>query len=452
MPATVFHIFIIIVIIFSCLSYGGVIASQFAIIEGLVIFLVLFWLSHMAYKRTITFIKTDFSIPIILFLALVIFQLLPLPIAVINILSAKTAALYRNIMPDSISVRLFCLSIYPNATVSELLRFLTYIGIFFLIINNTKNKKQFSFIINTIIFLGSFISIFGIIQKYSYSGRVYWFDASGSAPTPFGPFVNRNNFAGYINMIIPLSLGYSLVDMPLAKRLIYIFSTGVMSLALFLSESRAGILVCILAIAFLLLLFRSKEEMKNRTKYIFLLFIIVFCLFIAFVDMGAILARFHTLFKEEVFVVFGHGYSWLNILRIWQDYPVFGIGLGSFGSISNMFKTEATQVLSTYAHNDYLQLLSETGILGFSFLTIFFILYFKSVVKKWLSRHNSFVVCLSLGGLASVFATLIYSLLDFNLHIPANTLLFFIIMALVYCLTFTQFNDVIPKQMAEADR
>lgn len=59
----------------------------------------------------------------------------------------------------------------------------------------------------------------------------------------------------------------------------------------------------------------------------------------------------------------------------------------------------------------------------------------------WFTRHTSFVVCLSLGGLSSVFGTLIYSFLDFNLHIPANALLFFVIIGLVYRLTFAKFSD-----------
>jgi O-antigen ligase len=117
----------------------------------------------------------------------------------------------------------------------------------------------------------------------------------------------------------------------------------------------------------------------------------------------------------------------LQYIRIWRDFPFFGTGLGTFGSISSMYKTTLDQVLYTHAHNDYLELLSNTGLVGFILVALFFGLYFKIIIKAWLKRNNDYVVCLGLGGICSILGMLVYSLLDFNLQIPANALLFFII-------------------------
>ncbi len=445
MSGIIFPYLVAPLLIFSCLFYGSVTALPITIIETVVVLLILFWLIGMAYKRRFSFLETGLILPIALFLGLVVLQLIPLPIDLMRIICGNTAYLYKNLIPAGASKTFFTLSICPNATLSELFKVLTYIGIFFLIINKIETKRQFDYLINTIIFFGVVISIFGIIQKYTYSGKVYWFDASGSALTPFGPFVNRNNFSGYINMIIPLALGYFLTDLPWSKRVIYGLCMWIMVLALLLSLSRAGILVYILVLLFMLSLSNFKYSLKPKTKTLLVCFSVVFFLSIFFIDFKGVLERFANLFKDETLVVFGHGYSWWDTLRIWQDFHLFGTGLGTFASISSMYKTCPMQILFTYAHNDYLQLLSEVGLVGFLCISLFFILYFRKVLKMWRKRHNAYVISVVLGAMASIFAMLVYSLLDFNLHIPANALLFFVIMGLAYRLVYTRFSDGVTK-------
>jgi O-antigen ligase len=170
--------------------------------------------------------------------------------------------------------------------------------------------------------------------------------------------------------------------------------------------------------------------------------VLLFCCFLIFFGEAKVAwQRASTLLHRESFVVLGHGYSWLDILRIWRDFPVFGTGLGTFGNISSMYKSSSVQSSFIYAHNDYLQLLSETGVAGFFSIAFFFIFYFYSVLKSWFKRRDSYVVCVVLGGIASVFSILTYSFLDFNLHIPAIALLFFVILGLVYRLTQSHFED-----------
>ena len=440
MSGIILQPFIIFLIVFSCLFYGSLTFIPLTIIETVVAFMILFWLIEMVYKGELSFVKTGFLLPLILFSCFIILQLIPLPINLIRAISGNTAYLYDSLI-SSDSSRVFSpLSIYPNITLSELFKLLSYIGILFIIINKIETKRQFDYLVNTIIFFGCVISLFGIIQKYTYSGRVYWFDPPGSAGSAFGPFANRNNFSGYINMIIPLALGYFLTEMPLAKRLIYGFLIGIMSLALFLSLSRGGLLIYIATLAFILLFSTFKDSLKTKTKTLSLWAFILFSLSIFFIEAKVARERLATLFQKETFIIFGHGYSWLDTLKIGRDFPVFGTGMGTFGSISSMYKTSAIQNLFTYAHNDCLQLLSEVGLVGCIFVSLFFIFYFIAVFKMWFKRHDSYVVCLVLGGIASIFAILLYSILDFNLHIPAHALLFFVIMGLVYRLVYSRFD------------
>ena len=442
MTAIIFCSLLIFLVVFSCLFYGSVTILPVTIIETVVCLMLLLWLIDMARKGRLSFLKTGLFFPLLFFFGLVLFQLIPLPIGLIRIISGRTAYLYDNFSPSGITGDFFTLSIYPNITISELFKFFAYCGILFLTINKIETKKQFEWIINTIVFFGVFVSIFGIIQKYTYAGRVYWFDLPGSAVTPFGPFVNRNNFSGYINMIIPLTLGCFLANTSGQKRAIYGISIWIMMLALFLASSRAGMLIFILALLFMLLLSQLKHSLRINTRILVIYFSLVFMLSIFYVDFRYVFRRFIHIFDDSAMSVFGHGYSWWDILRIWRDFPFFGTGLGTFGNISSMYKTTSGQSFFTYAHNDYLQLLSEVGLLGFFCIASFFIFYFRNLIRMWLNRHNSYVVSLVLGGVASIFSMLVYSLLDFNLHIPANAILFFVIIGLTFRLAYSRFVNI----------
>lgn len=429
---------LIFIIVFTPLAHASVTILPLTVLETTASLMVLLWCLEMCCKRKLSFARSGFFLPLLLLVILVIFQLMPLPYHLIKVISGKTINLYQNFLPQGLSRKFFTLNIFPDAGIQELIKLLSYVGVFFLVIHKVETRKQLDFIINVIIFLGLAISLFGIIKKFAHSSQVHYFNPREMTGGPFGPFANRNNFSGYINLIIPLGIGYFFTDMPLAKRFIYGFSVGLMSLALFLSLSRSGILVYIFTILGMLTFLRLKGAFRDKIKVSYILAFLVFCLFIFFLEAEVVLNRFNELFHSDLFVNFGHGYPWLNTLSIWRDFPLFGTGLGTFASISSMYKTLAQQSLFTYAHNDYLQLLSETGLAGFSLAGLFFILYLKSVIKMWHLSQDQYVSCLVLGGILSISGMLVYSLLDFNLHIPANALMFFIIMGLVYRLAFIQ--------------
>jgi O-antigen ligase len=388
----------------------------------------------MIYKKRLSFAKTGLFTPLFLFFCIVVFQLIPLPLSLIKIISYKTAYLYENLIVQEARPAFFTLSIYPNATIAELLKFISWGGIFFLVINKIKEKRQIDILVNLIIFFGLLLSLAGLAQRFL-------FPRSGH----FGPFVNRNNFAGYINMVIPLALGYFLTDMPLSKRLVYIFSAGIMSLALFSSTVRAGILVCIIVLLFILFFSGFKDSLKSRMNTLAIWLFVTAVIFFFFLNGKVIWARLITLFDSKTYAILGHGYSWLDVLRIWKDYPLFGTGLGTFGSISSMYKTTSGEGLYLHAHNDPLQLLSEVGLFGFLFLALFLSLYLIGLIKIWFNRHDTYVTGLVLGGLGSILGVLVYSLLDFNLQIPANALLFFVILGLTYRISFLGSKHAISK-------
>lgn len=113
---------------------------------------------------------------------------------------------------------------------------------------------------------------------------------------------------------------------------------------------------------------------------------------------------------------------WRDTLRMAHDYLRFGSGFNTFEEVFPAYKTSATQMIFQYAHNDYLQLLAEGGIVAFGLALWFILLWYRKVTARWLNRHDPFAAYLALAGMTAIFAMLIHSLTDFNLHIPANTI------------------------------
>jgi O-antigen ligase len=127
---------------------------------------------------------------------------------------------------------------------------------------------------------------------------------------------------------------------------------------------------------------------------------------------------------------------WANTLRTFSDFPLFGTGLGTFGALSPNLEDESGPVSLVHAHNDYLEYLSELGLVGFSLLLggILFVGVISFLI--WRTRRHPEVKGLALGGVVSLICILIHSITDFNLHIPANMVLFSVVLPLTLVLAF----------------
>ncbi|MCM8795810.1 MAG: O-antigen ligase family protein [Candidatus Omnitrophica bacterium] len=412
------------IIIFSPLVYGSVQALPLVILESTV-FLILFiwWLKIISLKEPPSFIKSSFWLPILLFILLVFLQLVPLPKSILIFLSPSRVYLIDKFVPaEFISKIVFSLSIYRNQTIIKFLELLSYVSLFFILINNLESKKKFTRLIVVIISMGLLVAIIEIARQFKF------------------PFVNKNHFAGYMELIIPLAIGYLLTDPIRPKKIILGFMTIVMFTALFLSLSRAGTLCFIGSLIFMGCAFRLRKTLRHKIKVIYILVIICF-LFLMIMGIEPVLARFATLYKKEIFDTEGRWILWKDTLRIIADFPLFGTGLGTFRNIYPMYKTLMVQATVSYSHSDFLQLVSETGIIGLGLVVWFLVLFFKDIFLNWMNRHHPFVKGIVLGGITSIIAILLHSFFDFNLQIPSNAFLFTIIMALTYKCIFIKFSE-----------
>lgn len=273
--------------------------------------------------------------------------------------------------------------------------------------------------------LGFFVSIFGILQHLTFNGKLYWARTMHYGGYPFGPYVNRNHFAGFAELIIPIGLVPLVLGNVRRERLavVALFAT-VPIVALLLSASRGGIISFFfqMVILFLLLVIRKVQSRHILFGGSVVLFAVMA---VSWIGVQQMLQRFANYRTPEV--ASGKRASMRrDTFEIFRNHPLLGTGLGTLPLVFPAYDTLYDGKIVNHSHNDYLETLSDTGILGGLCCAWFLGVLFVEALRGLASLGTSFGASLNLSGLVGCCGLLIHSLVDFNLHIPANTLLFFV--------------------------
>ena len=264
---------------------------------------------------------------------------------------------------------------------------------------------------------------FGILQHLTFNGKLYWFRELKYGGIPFGPYANRNHFAGFVELVLPMSLVPLLLGRVRRERLAIVGMLAIIPLsALLLSASRGGIISLGAELAFLALMMILRRT-AGRHLVAGGVVLLLACLTVAWLGVNQILSRFSSLQTLEVTqdkrASMRHG-TW----RIFLDHPLMGTGLGTLQQVYPPYETLYDGKIVNHTHNDYLEALATTGILGGVCCAWFIATLFTSALGFLKSGDNSLANILRLSGWTGCWGLLVHSLVDFNLHIPANLLLF----------------------------
>ena len=231
-----------------------------------------------------------------------------------------------------------------------------------------------------IVFLGVLMSMIGIVQKALWSGKVYGFwEPVNKGVVAFGPFVNRNHFAGWMLLALPVAVGYFASQVargmvgvkpgwrnrviwfstPDASRAVLTgFAILVMGFALTLTLSRSGISCFLLAMMLSAFHVLRRQTSTTKGRLLGTYLALVFVAAVAWVGIDAIGARF----AEVDWKLGGRAGAWGDAWRIHRAFPWFGTGLNTYGSATLLLQQfEKATAHYVEAHNDYLQLLVEGG-------------------------------------------------------------------------------------------
>ncbi len=425
------------------LAFGGTAPQFFAITQGIVLLLGILQLV-MGRRPTGAPVRFPVIVPFIL-IALVLMQILPLPVSIAPALGIRAA--------DPPGHSLFTISAAPYQTVSQLLMLVTCVTAFYLVLMLCQEQKARKRLVLGLLTIGMFEAFYGLVQYLTGWQQIFAYVKKFYLQEATGTYINRNHYAGLLEMILPFAVIMALHKVWTLRRKVpdepnrtkkilasmefpflalWIFVAAVLFAALVLSRSRMGI---ISALVSLIAIFARAEtsSLPTRTRIatgvLFLLGIVGLSVWIG---SDPVITRFETLADQ-------YNHPGQDRLSIWRDTlhlirrdPLLGSGFGTFAVVYPSVQTAFLSHLVDYAHCDYLQIAAELGVPGgiLLFGAIFWIL--GRTVRHCSRACGEHDKAISLACLGSITAILLHSLADFNLYIPANALVFAIVLALAW--------------------
>lgn len=317
-------------------------------------------------------------------------------------------------------------SAYSYLTRTELLKLIVYFILFFLFMQAFRDRADLTQVAGFLVLLGFAVALLAIIQHFTSQGEIFWFRRPLSGGDVFGPYVNRNHFAGFIELVAPVGMAL-LVFRGVRRDLVPL--TGLLTIvpvgALILSGSRGGIVSFAFEIVILFLLTRLRRRRGKDAPRMVAVAVIALAALALIVWLGPNRAidRFSGLSSSDVSA--GRRISMSRgAIQIFTHHPLAGTGVGTLVATYPLYETAYDGKLVDHVHNDYLELLADAGILGGLCGLAFLWILFRGARRIFLAEQSHLSRAIHAGAIVAVCGLLLHSFVDFNLHIPSNAILF----------------------------
>ncbi len=382
------------VLMFATLAFGATEFWGAFILESASAVIFLFWACRTAAAGRMDLAENPLLIPALLFFALI---------------AAQT---------------IFGISAYPYATRQEFMRYAAYGMLFVVASQALRRSSSLKLLAISITVFGFLVAAFAVAQEFTSVNKIYWLVKPGFGGHLYGPYVNRNHYAGLMEMLIPFPLVFSMAQFFRgAKRGLFVFAALLMASSVFLAQSRGGIIAFSIELVFLGLFIYRARERRQLTGGL-LAGIALLAILVVWFGGTRVLARFDNVGNDIRLSIAR------DSLHMFATRPLRGWGFDSFRYAYPQVRSFYTKELVDHAHNDYLQLLTETGLPGFALMLWFVIALYRRGLRGlegWSLRPAAAVRMSALVGCTGI---LVHSFLDFNLHIPANAAWFYVLCAL----------------------
>lgn len=417
--------------VLSCIAYGAVDPWSFGFLSLFAGLIVIFWIID-GWKNKELLINTNLLlIPLAGIILLGLIQLLPL-----RGLSFSNELL--SIAANN------TLSLDPYSTKAAIIKYTIFLIFFASALTFINTPKRLGKVVYTIIIFAGLMAFYGILQSLSGTDSIYGLRLVLYG-NPFASYVNKHHFAALMEMTIALTLGILFIQATEKdKLLLLIIAVLLMGIAIVMTGSRGGFLSLIGILFFLVLLnviYGDKKHSDDKRgflskKNIIILgssILLVVVLFGITVWLGAGADAVRSVGVEGSDpndFTNGRIHFWTVALDIIRNNPIIGSGLDAFGMSFTQYDTWNGQFRLEHAHNDYLQTLSDSGIVGFGLLVMFIVLLFKQGLNIIRNSNDRFRRGAAMGALAGCFGIMIHSLFDFPLRTNANSF-FFLMLAVI---------------------
>lgn len=425
----------LVVVVFTALAHGAVEPWALFIFEGLITLLVLLW-----FVKAIADKRLNVNLPTI-----------ALPIAALAVVG-----LIQSIAITDSTGRWVSLSKnvgYTRGAVTVLI--FLFIG-FLIAANFLSSQKLLSRLAVFLVIYGLGLALFGLIQHFSWNGRFYWLRPT-QVTNPFGPFANHNHFAGYMELLIPVPIALIITRAVSAElRMLCGFAAIVMGVATVLSLSRGGIISIAAGMLFLIVMsFRLRRRGGKKANGVFPRIASQFAVVIAIVAVitagifwiGAdpVIQRVtqgqpNNIGTAEETFFSSRGWVWRDTLAMIRANPLLGVGMGAYDTAFSIYSKSDGSLRVPQAHNDYLQIVADCGVVG-GLIAIWFIVLLFRAVARGIRSSDPLYAGLALSSGAGIFGLLVHSVFDFNLQLPSNALLFLLLSAVASQIASTVANQ-----------
>lgn len=314
-----------------------------------------------------------------------------------------------------------------HASLLELYRVLTYGIVFYVIVNGLGSRQEVSRIVWTVIGMGGVLSFVGLVLYLGHAFYGFWLPGESVSAT----YMNRDHFAGYLEMAIPLAAGFLATDISRAKKMLVAFLIVLMGVAFVMAASR-GAWVSLVFASGILLPFVTRRKLLKTVILAAIIIGIALYYALSHFDLGFASARARTIIEgagvDEPRIL-----MWMGAIDLIGMRPFLGWGLGTFVYAFPQCRPYGLYQywLIDYAHNDYLQTAAEIGLAGLAAFLWVIVAAVGVGIGQFLRTGSPFKRGVSLGATVGVMSMSLHSFVDFNLHIPANAILFVTLIGII---------------------
>ncbi|MBL4753649.1 MAG: O-antigen ligase family protein [Flavobacteriales bacterium] len=445
------------------LPHGGELPWQhtsfaFASLLLLSIWLFRHWQTGAAVPDIIRYVRLPLTL-LLCWLVYVFIQAIPLPKSLLAWLNPAALAYFESAQNIGNKAS-YSLSIDSGSTLIEALKYSSYLATFFLTLVLCNSTKRLKILATALFLTGAGLSLYSLVNHYTNGA----FSLNNPIPPwgqPWakitrGTFSHQNHFAGFLAMTLPVGMGllYSLstansninnwrkrittcIDLIMSVKAVYGLLLASMVTALLFTASRGGNTAFLagIFIASILCLIKSKQRI-NIKKSAVIPIALLFALFT--ISATGITSGLTKRLEDQGFNPNGRDSMRTAAYKIIRDYPVFGSGAGTYPRLQHQYKSPDLGVtaMSKRAHNDYLEILTDQGIVGFVLLVSGLLLLLYKLLKPLGKTRHRLSTGLLWGASSGISAILVHSLAEFNFQIPANAVYFFLLLAIGCIISF----------------